>query len=494
MTRIVDLHFLVAILVFSIYGIHVCPFLESLSVFELILPVVVVVLVVYVVQRLMAPKLNFTEGDQSVKSAAYWRLLFGLFVAASVVLVVYNSLMYDYPVDSALKVLLGLSTLGFFISTDLTLTFERQQAERMASSRFQLKPSSNFMPITRKFTLFACINAGCMAGVIFLVVQKDLLWLLDDAQNVSLEQARWAILLEVAFVAAVVLGYTIKVIRSYSNNLAFFFHNENYVLEQVSQGDLSVRTAVASQDEFGVMAHHTNQMIEDLKRATEEVKQTRDVAILGLSSLAETRDNETGAHILRTQYYVKALAEHLSRLPKFQSYLDKQMIELLHKSAPLHDVGKVGIPDAILLKPGKLTEDEFNIMKQHPEIGAQAIAQAETELGSNSFLRYAREISETHHEKWDGSGYPKGLSGEAIPLSGRLMALADVYDALISKRVYKPAFSHEKAKDIIIEGKGSHFDPDIVDAFLACEAQFVAIAKTYKDRPQDDSESADHDQ
>jgi response regulator RpfG family c-di-GMP phosphodiesterase len=165
------------------------------------------------------------------------------------------------------------------------------------------------------------------------------------------------------------------------------------------------------------------------------------------------------------------------------------MIDLIYKSAPLHDAGKVGIPDRILLKPGRLTAEEFEVMKQHPVIGAQALSSAQDTIGYHSFLSVACEIMETHHEKWDGSGYPGGLKGDDIPVSGRLMALADVYDALISERVYKPAFSHEKACDIIVEGKGSHFDPDVVDAFLAVEQKFREIASTFS-KPEQDFRSA----
>ena len=176
------------------------------------------------------------------------------------------------------------------------------------------------------------------------------------------------------------------------------------------------------------------------------------------------------------------LAEHLSNHADFKDELSPETIELLQKSAPLHDVGKVGIPDSILLKPGKLTDEEFMIMKTHAQLGADSLEIAEARLGTNSFLRYAREIAAYHHEKWDGSGYPKGMKGDAIPLSARLMALADVYDALISKRVYKPAFDHDKAKSIIIDGDGSHFDPRVVAAFKACEADFIEIAIEYKDK------------
>ena len=169
--------------------------------------------------------------------------------------------------------------------------------------------------------------------------------------------------------------------------------------------------------------------------------------------------------------------------PRFQAKLSDSMIDLLYKSAPLHDAGKVGIPDAILLKPGKLTDEEYSIMKQHPCIGSTALRSAQSILGENSFLSVACEIMETHHEKWDGSGYPNGLKAEEIPVSGRLMALADVYDALISERVYKAAFTHEEAKAIIVDGKGKHFDPDVVDAFLEIESTFISIAKEFQNLP-----------
>jgi putative two-component system response regulator len=201
-----------------------------------------------------------------------------------------------------------------------------------------------------------------------------------------------------------------------------------------------------------------------------------------MASLAETRDNETGNHIRRTQNYVKALALKLQNHPRFASELGDATIEALYKSAPLHDIGKVGIPDRILLKPGKLDADEFEIMKTHTTLGYEAILHAERDIAFESdFLRYAKEIAYGHQEKWDGSGYPRGLQGEAIPLSARLMALADVYDALISRRVYKKAFTHEQAIGIIMEGRGKHFDPDIVDGFLCITDEFRSIASQHAD-------------
>ncbi|MCX7201793.1 MAG: two-component system response regulator [Burkholderiales bacterium] len=216
---------------------------------------------------------------------------------------------------------------------------------------------------------------------------------------------------------------------------------------------------------------------QEVARRTEQLQEIQDVAILTMASLAETRDNETGNHIIRTQHYVKLLAEQLREHPRFAHHLDDATINLLFKSAPLHDIGKVGIPDSILLKPGKLTPEEFEVMKTHTTLGKVAIESAELRLGKSvPFLRYAKEIAHSHQEKWDGSGYPEGLAGDAIPVSARLMAIADVYDALISRRVYKPPFTHEAAMVIIEAGRGRHFDPDIVDAFVSIQWQCHEIA------------------
>ncbi|MBF0137770.1 MAG: two-component system response regulator [Magnetococcus sp. DMHC-1] len=244
-----------------------------------------------------------------------------------------------------------------------------------------------------------------------------------------------------------------------------------------------VRTHIALIQTQRALREHNLELEHLVAQRTREVVHTQDVTIRALASLAETRDNETGNHIRRTQGYIRVLAERLRSHPDYAAVLDDRTIDLLFKSAPLHDIGKVGIPDAILLKPGKLTDAEFEIMKKHPDLGRNAILAAEEGASDhdNSFLRLAREIAYSHHEKWDGSGYPLGLSGRDIPLSARLMALADVYDALISRRVYKPPFSHQKAVEIIMNGKGSHFDPDILDAFVAEQEAFQAIAASYSD-------------
>ena len=220
----------------------------------------------------------------------------------------------------------------------------------------------------------------------------------------------------------------------------------------------------------------------EVSKRTREVLAIQDVTILAMATLAETRDLDTGNHIRRTQHYVKALAEKLRTHPRFAGVLTDNYIQMLFKSAPLHDIGKVGIPDRILLKPGRLTPEEFEIMKTHTTLGRDAIEHAEIQLGMPvEFLSTAKEIALSHQEKWDGSGYPQGLAGEAIPLSARLMAVADVYDALISRRVYKNSVPHEQAVAIIQEGRGVHFDPDITDAFVELQESFRAIAARFAD-------------
>lgn len=224
----------------------------------------------------------------------------------------------------------------------------------------------------------------------------------------------------------------------------------------------------------------------EVHKRTREVEAIQDVTIHAMASMAETRDSETGNHIRRTQFYVKALAEHLASHPRFAAQLTPVYIQMLFKSAPLHDIGKVGIPDRILLKPGKFEPEEFEIMKTHTTLGRDAIEQAERQLDIQvDFLSTAKEIAFSHQEKWDGSGYPQGLAGEAIPLSARFMAVADVYDALISRRVYKEGMPHEQAAAIILEGRGKHFDPDIADAFAELQPAFQAIAQRFADSDAD---------
>lgn len=223
-------------------------------------------------------------------------------------------------------------------------------------------------------------------------------------------------------------------------------------------------------------------LVNSLVAAREDAVKAKEAIILAMASLAETRDNETGNHVRRTQLFVKVLAEACHERGLFQPELDNLLIDLIHKSAPLHDIGKVGIPDKILLKPGKLDAEEFEIMKGHAELGRAAIANAERHLGTcTAFFQVAQAIAHTHHEKWNGSGYPRGIKGDDIPLPGRLMAIVDVYDALVSKRVYKPALPHDEAVRIIASESGKHFDSRLVEVFLEIADKFNDISRFLPD-------------
>ena len=209
--------------------------------------------------------------------------------------------------------------------------------------------------------------------------------------------------------------------------------------------------------------------------------ETANMTIFALAKLAESRDPETGAHLERVRNYCRALAKYLQTLPKFADAINDEYVDLIYRTSPLHDIGKVAIPDCILLKPGRLTADEFEVMKTHTVRGAETIDSLLDEFPNTRFLQIARNIILSHHEKWNGNGYPRGLVGEEIPLCGRIMAVADVYDALTSKRVYKDAFSHDRAKSMIVKDAGTHFDPDVVNAFLAVENEFLAIRSRYRE-------------
>ncbi len=243
-----------------------------------------------------------------------------------------------------------------------------------------------------------------------------------------------------------------------------------------------VQTHLQNKLSKDILLNQNDYLETEVLRRSSELDRMQDAVVFALASLAETRDPETGNHLLRTQHYVKLLAQRLATTEKYREALTPRIIDTYFKAAPLHDIGKVGIPDNILLKPGKLTDSEFAIMRNHALLGKLALEKAEKLSGAcTELIKAAKEIAMGHHEKWDGSGYPQGLKGEDIPLSARLMALADVYDALICRRVYKEPMSHEEAKAIILKGCGTHFDPQVIEAFLTEEQNFIAIAQQFSD-------------
>lgn len=472
-------HYAWSVAALSIYGGQVCPYIEGLGIpyWAAVLGVTFALALAarpWFVRRYVinTPHMNMVRNQFVLEML--------LFMSVAVAITLFNLVAYEFPVESGMKILVGVFTLGFFASADLALERERFISEHFARTGQYIEPRDKHLPLTAKFLILAVTSVTLLTAVIFLVISKDLEWL-SSLSQMDQGKARLAVFGELAFITVVILAGIFNLIASYSRNLRIFFANENLSLKAVAAGDFSSQVTVSTNDEFGVMAWYTNRMINDLRSKIDEIKKTQEATIHALASLAEIRDMETGLHIIRTKLYVKALAGHLSTHPDFSEMLDPDTIELLHKSAPLHDIGKVGIPDSVLLKPARLTPEEFEVMKQHPVLGGDSLKEAEEVLGESSFLSLAREIAYTHHEKWDGSGYPKGLIGDDIPLSGRLMALADVYDALVFKRVYKPAIPHAETRGIIIEDRGRHFDPRLVDAFLEIEDQFIDIASQYQE-------------
>ena len=475
-----SVHFLAAILTMGLYGGQVCPLVETLSLVSWFFELTIIFGIFFILRTVFYDWIMARLPFQSQVAQQFgWDL--SLFIVIGITIAMVNKSIYGFPeIESGLKMVLGTLTLGFFIAVDMALVRERTIAKELFAKGLDLRINKKYFPMMRKFTIVSTCICVIAAAIILLVVLKDLGWMMQ-VTSIDIRSTQLAVFKEISFVTAIFLAHIVNLIYSYAKSLDLLVRSENSALLGVAGGNLAVHVPVSRNDEFGVMAQYTNNMILQLRQKTKEVQDTRDVTIMALAGLAETRDNETGGHIIRTQEYVKALAVNLRNHPQYQEYLDDTVIDLLYKSAPLHDIGKVGIPDSILLKPGKLSDEEFEIMKTHTTLGVEALRGAAAHLEANNFLQVAQDLICSHHEKWDGNGYPQGLRGVSIPLAGRIMAVADVYDALICKRVYKEAFPHEKAKSIIVDGKGSHFDPDIVDAFLAIEQQFVGIATKFAD-------------
>ncbi|VAX07311.1 Response regulator [hydrothermal vent metagenome] len=317
--------------------------------------------------------------------------------------------------------------------------------------------------------VFLLLKLGLLsAGILWLFVAPIISTLL-----ISYRQGMAMVALNTVFLTFIGMMEYLKFFQAsvpQNNTTLWLIITVNFVL-------LNILTVIS----LGRLLDNLDNTLLDLRTKQDEISLTQEATIDMVASLAEYRDTETGNHIRRTQNYVRVLAEELSQRNEYKALLSSETIDLLYKSAPLHDIGKVGVPDKILLKPGKLNFDEFEEMKKHVIYGHDALLKSAEKLGDNHFLQLASIIAHSHHEKWDGSGYPLALKGKEIPLAGRIMAVADVYDALISRRIYKAPMSHDAALQYIKDNRGSHFDPDVVDALVNRQQEFLSIADKFSD-------------
>lgn len=460
-------HYVFSIAVMGIYGGAVCPFIATLSVVGwLVLLAVVFGFALSV--RLALDKHLLSRLPYESQTRTQFFLEMALFFAAGLVITIYNMAFHDFPAGSGAKMILGCMALGFFASADLALERERKISEALARAGREIWLDEKYFPLTVKFSLVAIATVVIMTAVTYLMIAKDLWWIVREVGPDRLLFARRAVLGELVFVGGVILAEIINLITSYSHNLKLFFGNQNSALIAVAGGNLQIRVPVGTQDEFGVMASYTNKMIADLDERNRALRETQLEIVKRLGRAAEYRDNETGLHVIRMSLF----SAHLGKAAE----LSDEECEMLLQASPMHDIGKIGIPDHILLKPAKLDDKEWEIMKTHTEIGKEILKGSKSPL-----LKMAEAIAITHQEKWDGSGYPRGLKGEAIPLVGRICAICDVFDALTSVRPYKKAWSVEEAMALLEKESGKHFDPELVPLFKQVLPKILEIKEKYSE-------------
>ena len=436
----------------------------------------------------LRPKLSFASADYEEKFCRYYHGFYYRYAQASLA-VGMVLILGDYLVDwmafnapaNLGRIQLCLPLLGIGIAYSFTDTARRHWQSVM--STFIVAVACSVFWVLSMIDREGGMGIKSWVGILNFTFLEFYCFVILGVQFRFALPAGIAILLMFEAAMQVELGKDFGAFCYWSYHVVTLFilaAGVGWWREFLVRKDFSTQTTLKTARD--VLKNQNEHLDFEVEKRTREIRETQDATIVILASLVETRDNETGNHIRRTQHFVRALAVQLQSHPAFADQLRGRQIDILFKSAPLHDIGKVGIPDSILLKPGRLDPAEFEIMKTHTTLGYDAIEKAERQLGITvDFLACAKEIALNHQEKWDGSGYPRGLAGDAIPLSARLMAVADVYDALTTRRVYKDAMSHDEAVTIILEGRGRHFDPDVADAFAAITDQFRDIAARYAD-------------
>lgn len=460
-------HGLAAVFV-TLYGYHVCNIISGLDLLVWSLTLVPVILAQWVLRCLVASVAPSAIPVDAPAGAFSLELL--VFALGGGLIGIINAKVHGVPIMNGVKVALSFLALGLFAA------FE----QAILSVRHRL--SHGGLPDTVETVRFslAARLAWLLAAMIALVVAISgalMLRLLDEPGP---DTGR-ALAVELAVLFVSFFAYVSYLVMRARSVFALVISEQLAALDQVELGGAFGRARVGMRDELGMVSTRINRMLNALHASERQRAKSNAAMLRGLIGLAGARDNETGQHLARTQSYIELLAAKLAKNPRFATAVTPDFIMLLVAAAPLHDIGKVAISDAILLKPGKLTDEEFAVMQTHVMEGVRVIDAIIAEAGETPFIVVAREIVAGHHEKFDGSGYPCGLKADDIPLSARLMAVADVYDALRTQRVYKSAVDRDTARQMIIHGAGKHFDPDIVAAFLLVEPEMARLAETMAD-------------
>ena len=469
-------HYLLAVPILAGYGGQVCPHVQTLPPVIWLLELIVGFVLFFILRHpiLFAWVDASPPHFQPRRQAMVEFLMFGgwgIFLAG------FNTLVYGFPLGENLqKLLLGTTALGFFAALDIGLFRSRWVSRKLIRRKTGFRMRAGFIPISLKIFTGAVGAMAYLFAVGFLILLQDFQALEAPAYTLAADT-----LIALGSAGLVWAVQVLNLVRSLTHYLKGALDRHHQALDQVARGGLSAHLTVSVNDEFGAMAQSFNIMTAHLRKGHVEAQQSQDAVILALAGLAETRMAENPGHVRRTQHFVRALAHQLSHQSRFSALLKTDTIRLYYRAAAIHDIGKAAIPDAILMKPGPLTAEEFDVMKQHTTFGAQVLARATRRHNDNQFLILAREMAYYHHERWDGTGYPKQLKGNHIPLAARVMCLADAYDTMVSGTVYQKAVSHATAKERIEAGRGSQFDPHVVDAFLAVEEQFITISQRFDD-------------
>lgn len=467
-------HHLVSSVFVTIYGYSVCNFINGLEVSLWAATLLPVLVAQWMLRSAIAARIS------AASSAARPRLAFcgelGVFVIGGAVIGVVNSVFHGFPPGSGLKAMMGFVTIGIFAGVDQAFVRTRIRFEEGGMPSLPSTPRS-------PFAVRLGLSFGLVTALLLVVISLLVLRGIEDGTVQSAQGFRH-LAIEFAFVFLVILCYVGNCARGAERLLAKAVSEQVKTLGEAREGRARRRAVIGTHDEIGFVSGEINHLLDELDRAHETTTRTNDAIMQALIGLAGARDNETGAHLQRTQRYVGILCNQLALDPEHASALSPSAIADIVSAAPLHDIGKVAVPDAILRKPGRLTPEEFEVMKNHVTHGLAVIDKVVADVGATPFLAAARDVIAGHHEHWNGAGYPFGLKGAAIPLAGRVMALADVYDALRSARVYKPAMTHAEARRILIDGAGTQFDPLVLAAFLVAEPQFERIAASITDSEQ----------